>query len=300
MESIIRQAEPDYNEICKIIYSLASKYPQLSVQNLSKSVMGKTIPLIKLGNGKENILYVGGVHGNERLTTIVLLKFLEEVCFALENHDKISDISADKLFVDRTLYLVPLINPDGYDISLKGETGCSEFLGKIKRLCGSNFKKWSANARGVDINHNFDAGWLALKEKEKKAGIYGPSKKQYGGSRPVSEPETAALVSLCENIRFEHAISFHSQGEVIYWSWGEKENKKGLKMAEIFAASSGYALDVPLGLALGGGFKDWFIERFNRPAFTVEIGKGENPLPFLQVNEIYEKIREMLVLGILM
>ena len=152
----------------------------------------------------------------------------------------------------------------------------------------------------MDITHNFDAGWHILREKEKKAGIFGPSKKQYGGSFPVSEPETRAVVSLCENVRFEHAIAFHSQGEVIYWNYGSEPNEKGRKMAEIFAASSGYALDVPLGLALGGGFKDWFIERFSRPAFTVEIGKGTNPLPPSDIKGIYRKIKEMLVLGILM
>jgi g-D-glutamyl-meso-diaminopimelate peptidase len=75
---------------------------------------------------------------------------------------------------------------------------------------------------------------------------------------------------------------------------------RGKKMAEIFAASSGYALDVPTGLAVGGGFKDWFIDKFHRPGFTVEIGKGKNPLPAEDGEEIYQQIKEMMMLGLLM
>ena len=71
-------------------------------------------------------------------------------------------------------------------------------------------------------------------------------------------------------------------------------------MAEIMAASSGYALEVPTGLALGGGFKDWFIEKYSRPGFTVEMGMGENPLDPSLAPQIYEKLREMMVLSILM
>jgi g-D-glutamyl-meso-diaminopimelate peptidase len=71
-------------------------------------------------------------------------------------------------------------------------------------------------------------------------------------------------------------------------------------MAEIMAASSGYALDVPVNIATGGGFKDWFIKEYSRPGFTVEVGKGENPLPITQATQIYKQIEEMLVLYCIM
>ena len=62
------------------------------------------------------------------------------------------------------------------------------------------------------------------------------------------------------------------------------------------STSSGYALDTPVGIAEGGGFKDWFICEFNRPGFTVEIGRGKNPLPAESAGEIYSRIEEMLML----
>ena len=92
-----------------------------------------------------------------------------------------------------------------------------------------------------------------------------------------------------------HVIALHTQGEVIYWSYGDKQPARSAKMAEIMAAESGYALEVPTGLASMGGFKDWFICRFRRPGFTIEVGKGINPLPISQFYEIYEKIEPMLM-----
>jgi g-D-glutamyl-meso-diaminopimelate peptidase len=71
-------------------------------------------------------------------------------------------------------------------------------------------------------------------------------------------------------------------------------------MAEIMATTSGYALDVPVDIATGGGFKDWFIKEFTRPGFTVEIGKGKNPLPANEAYKIYKQIRELLMLSTIM
>ena len=71
-------------------------------------------------------------------------------------------------------------------------------------------------------------------------------------------------------------------------------------MAEIMAASSGYAVADPEGLASHGGFKDWFIEEMRRPGFTLEMGQGVNPLPLSDFGELYEKAREMLLLAALM
>ena len=64
-----------------------------------------------------------------------------------------------------------------------------------------------------------------------------------------------------------------------------------LKMAEL----SGYKLSAPEGLAVGGGFKDWFIEEFAKPGFTIEIGKGKNPLPLSDIVEIYDKLESMMI-----
>lgn len=96
---------------------------------------------------------------------------------------------------------------------------------------------------------------------------------------PESEPETAALTGLCRQAGFRHVLALHTQGEEIYWRYGDNTPSRSRVMAEIMGATSGYAVADPEGLASHGGFKDWFIQEMGRPGFTLEMGKGENPLP---------------------
>ena len=64
--------------------------------------------------------------------------------------------------------------------------------------------------------------------------------------------------------------------------------------------SSGYALGEPERSASSAGLKDWFIEKYGRPAFTVEVASGRCPVPLNGFRFLYNRLREMLVLGIAM
>jgi g-D-glutamyl-meso-diaminopimelate peptidase len=89
-------------------------------------------------------------------------------------------------------------------------------------------------------------------------------------------------------------LSLHSQGEEIYWQYPNTNPDGAEDMAKNFAAVSGYMLeDVPPESSFAG-YRDWFIEKFNRPGFTIECGLGENPLPISQFDEIYNKTSAIL------
>ena len=251
---------------------------------------------LNIGNGKEAVLLCGAFHGSERLTATLLMMFAEHLCKSLSNDGFVSEIRARKALYDRRLVILPMVNPDGCDIVGEGSINCGGFKESVNRLSVGDFSHWNANVRGVDINHNFDAGWNILHTLEQKSNIYGPSPTRYGGPRPQSEPETAALVNLCEKIDFCHVAAFHSQGEIIYWGYGNNTPPKGKRMAALMSASSGYALEEPTEMASHGGFKDWFIEKYQRPGFTIEIGKGKNPLPPSGVEEIYSRLEELMML----
>ena len=249
---------------------------------IGKSLFGRNIYAVKVGGGSPVGIAQYSLHGREFITA--------ELAFL---HFEVG-VSCG------SVWLVPLANPDGCEISLKGESACGENSGWFKRLCGGDFAHWNANFRGVDINHNFDAGWEELHNLERESGYFGPGPTRYGGPCPHSEPETKALVEYCETHNVCYVIAFHSQGELIYWDYKNIPTHRGRKMAEIFSASTGYALDIPTGLSAGGGFKDWFIERFHRPGFTVEMGLGKNPLPAESGEKIYETLEEMMMIGLLM
>lgn len=300
MEKRVKSKEYDYFERQKVINGICNDYEFVRKSVIGRSCSGKDINALKIGSSANYCLIAAAFHGSERITSTVLLMFIEELCKAIKNEDYIAGLKMPRAMRGRGVIFVPCVNPDGCDISLLGLKGCGALGNTIAKLCNNDFKHWNANLRGVDINHNFNAGWQELREKERNMGIFGPSPTRFGGYRPESEPETLALTELCRKGAIRQVVALHSQGEVIYWSYGAKQPPRSRKMAEIMATSSGYALDTPIGIADGGGFKDWFISEFNCPGFTVELGRGENPLPAEDAESIYLQVREMLTLCTIM
>ena len=192
------------------------------------------------------------------------------------------------------------IVPDGVDLAINGLGEYNPVRSRLMQMNGNSgdFSRWQANARGVDLNHNYDADWDLLKEIEIAADITEPCPTRYGGEYPESEPEVAALTSF---IRRERDISLlaalHTQGEEIYWRYKDIIPPKAKILANLIAQATGYKLEYPdEEIASYGGCKDWFIDQFNRPGFTIECGKGINPLPLSDFVKIYSYIAEALML----
>lgn len=283
----------------KLIKNLLAKYNFLNHGVIGKSHCERNIEFLSLGNFENSILWACAFHGMEWLTSLVILKFLENICNRIKSKNKILGIDIEKNLKNRGLVIIPCVNPDGVEISLNGYKSANEFQNLVKKASNIHTFSWQANAVGVDINHNFNAGWNELKKLEKENNILEPSPTRFGGKKPESEPETRALVNFCQKNKFSYAIAFHSQGEEIYWKYGKNIPENSYKLAKIFSITSGYKLSSPEGLAVGGGFKDWFIKEFNKPAFTIEMGMGKNPLPISNLCPIYNKIYKMLLSSLL-
>jgi len=300
MNESLYKFPPSYKNMCSAISYLKSEYPDLKVFPIGASVLGREITALSIGNPMNATLFVGATHGLEWLTTLLLLRFCEEVLEGLRTGAPVSEIDVGKALRNRSLVLIPCLNPDGVEIALNGEEGALHKGDFVEELCGGNYKLWQANANGVDINHNFDAGWCILKELEQASGITSPAPTRYGGPHPHSEPETTAVTTFCMTYQPRILYAMHSQGEEIYYRYGDKTPERSMLMAQILASSSGYKLATPTGLASHGGLKDWFIEKFQRPGFTIEVGRGKNPLGLEQFGKIYAKIQEMLIIATLL
>ncbi|MDD2417780.1 MAG: M14 family metallocarboxypeptidase [Oscillospiraceae bacterium] len=300
MQRIVTPQQADSGTVKGLINTLRGKYGFLEAMPIGQSVLGRDIQGLILGSGRERILYAAGFHAQEWITSLVLLRLIEDLCIALEKGGNIADIRVPEALVGRSLVFVPQVNPDGVDIAIHGSGSAGKYATMVRELEGNRPGKWQANARGVDINHNFDAGWETLREMELENGISSPSPRQWCGEAPESEPETAALVGLCRRANFRHVIALHSQGEELFWRYGERTPANARVMAEVMAAAARYTVADPEGLASHGGFKDWFIQQTGKPGFTIELGKGENPLPLEDFENIYTKAQEMLLLAALM
>ena len=289
----------DAEQVSIFLHSLAQKYSFLNYTSLGNSILGKEIPLITLGSGERSLLYVGAHHGMEWVTAVVLCAFLQELCEAMKQAHSLYGYSIPLLLSTHTLALVPMLNPDGVSSQIHGIEPENPLYSRVLTMNGGDhdFSHWQANARGVDLNHNYDAGFWDYKSLELKNGIIQGAPTRYSGEAPESEPEVARL---CNWIRFQRklrgVLTLHTQGEEIYYKSAEKAAKGSEAIAKKMAQWSGYRLSEAKGLASYGGLTDWCIQTLGIPSFTLECGKGNNPLPASQAISIYASLRKSLFL----
>ena len=299
LDTVISQKDYTYNEIVNLLFELKDKYGFIELFSIGKSVLGRDIYAAKIGVAERQVLYSGAIHGSEWLTATTLMLFLEQYAAALSNDSNYSLSSARNALFGKSIVVVPISNPDGYEIARGGAATAGNMAESVRQIAGNtDLKYWNANVRGVDLNHNFDAGFEQMKQIEQADGITGPSPRRYGGEKPESEPESFALAEYCRNNYVAELLSIHSQGEEIYWQFGDNTPEKSYRLAQLFSTASGYAVAQPAPGASYAGFKDWFIQEFGRPGFTLEIGRGINPLDPSLLYGIYQNLEELFLLSV--
>ena len=143
----------------------------------------------------------------------------------------------------------------------------------------------------------FPAGWLNAKRIKYAQGYNKPAPRDFVGNGPLTEPEALALYNFTLIHNFRLILAYHSQGQVIYWKFADFMPKDSEEIGKKFAEVSGYTLDLTPPESAYAGYKDWFIQEYNRPGYTIEVGIGTNPLPISQFNKIYNDNIGILVLG---
>ena len=298
MLSIDRNAELlDYSEALsyenmrEYIEIFSSRYPILSVGVLGRSILGREIPFLQLGSGARRVLYVGAHHGSEWMTSILLLRFVNDLCSCHSAKKTSEGLDLSYLLETRTFYILPMLNPDGVTLSLGGGKDSLLYERELRQNGDGDFTHWQANARGVDLNHNYNAGFTAYKKWERENGVTA-GRTRYSGEYPESEPESAALVAMIRAVSPALILTLHTQGEEIYY--GRKEGSASHKLALFLSRASGYRVCQAEGPAAYGGLTDWASDELSIPTCTLECGLGENPLPLCDYSEIYGKLRRAL------
>lgn len=303
-EPITRRQRTDYGVVRGLCGTLCARYPFLRTAVAGNSLLGRELPILILSPPgepiKERVLVAAAFHGQEWLTALCALRLCEELCLALKSGLSLCGIPLDCALRGRQILFLPMVNPDGVQIALYGSDAAGQYALFVREHGGDTPGLWQANARGVDINHNFNAGWQEMQVLAEKNGKDRPGARQYCGESPESEPETRAVTDLCRLYEFRHVVALHSQGEEIYWQYGAHTPPQSRMIAQVLGAASGYTVTDPTGMASHGGFKDWFISCFHRPGFTIELGRGVNPLPLAEFEPLYKKAREMLLLSVLL
>lgn len=274
------------------ILQITEKYPFCRSELLASSAFQRPIRTLVIGNGPRKVIYTAAHHANEWITALVLLKFGEEWAAALDAGGQIGGMDAKAVADAATIYMVPMVDPDGVDLVVGAiEPGTIQY--ETSRALAENYPGipfpdgWKANLLGVDLNLQYPAGWLQAREIKFSQGYTRPGPRDFVGRAPLNQLESRALAGYTEYIDPALVLAYHSQGNVIYWQYGGIEVPGARELGEEFARLSGYELaDVPYESGFAG-YKDWFIQYFRRPGYTIEVGSGVNPLPLAQFDEIY-------------
>ena len=274
-----------------IVEGLKVRYPFLVTGGIGESVMGKPVSYVQIGNGPKQVFYNASFHANEWITTPVLLKFLEEYADAYANRQSIYSESAFLLYEEYSLYIVPMVNPDGVDL-VNNALYNSAYQAKAAKIA-SDYPSipfpsgWKANIDGVDLNLQFPAGWEEARRIKYSQGFTTPAPRDYVGDAPLTAIESINIYQFTIEHNFRLILAYHTQGEVIYWKYLDYEPEKSRQIAEYFGNVSGYAVEETPSESGYAGFKDWFIQNYDRPGYTIEAGLGLNPLPMTQFHKIY-------------
>lgn len=144
------------------IEAIKELYPFVQIFSIGKSVLGKDLTVLKIGNGTKEVFYSASFHANEWITSPVLMKFIEEYCLAITNNSTIFGYNATNLFNNISLYIMPMVNPDGVDLVTGSiAQGSSAYINA--RKIAATYPNipfpsgWKANITGVDLNLQFPA-----------------------------------------------------------------------------------------------------------------------------------------------
>ena len=283
-----------------MILALTESYPFVTTQVLTQTAFGRPMRALTMGTGERKVIFSAAHHGNEWITSYILLKFAEELAEAISRESRIFGVPAKTIAAAATIHMVPMVNPDGVDLVTGAIAPGSPEYAFAQRMAAFYPQipfpdGWKANLMGVDLNLQYPAGWLQAREIKFSQGYTRPGPRDYVGRAPLEQRESRALAEFTDRIAPDLVAAWHTQGEVIYWQFRDLFVPGAEALGAEFARLSGYALaDTPYESAWAG-YKDWFIQNFRRPGYTIEAGLGENPLPLAQFDEIYRRNLGILV-----
>lgn len=269
-------------QMSKDLQALAARYPDLiQLGSAGLSEYGRKIWTADVGHGPAIVMLNGSHHAREWITTITLMMQIEQLARDVEKSAIVRGYQAGDLLQRVTFRFVPMVNPDGVSLQQSGLAAfpASVHASLIKMNGGkSNFKRWKANAKGIDLNRQYPAGWDSIRNPGSA-----PYYMNYKGTQPLQAKEAIAMYDLTRASQPELSLAYHSSGEILFWNYKTKaENVYRDKLiASAYGKLTGYRLITPQANPSGGGFTDWFITEFGRPGLTPELGRtaGETHVP---------------------
>ena len=276
-----------YQEMQVDLNSLKATYPKMQMDVLGNTIDGRQLYHVVVGNpsAPHKILVHGGIHAREYISSQLVMREIVALLEMQQNNLLYHGQSVATLLQNTCIHFVPMVNPDGITLVQGGVDALNTQAAKTMVMSmaaqdkvtdlATYLRKWKNNINGANLNRNFDAFWQEATPK-----VEHPSNMFYKGTGPESEVESKALANLCRQLRPDYTISYHTQGRVIYWYFGETGNykAKGQYLANVVHQNTGYTISDTWSQTDAAGFKDWAVQKLDIPSVTIELGRGTSPV----------------------
>jgi hypothetical protein len=244
-----------YGEMLDAVERLAER--GATIREVGRSVRGEPLFAAHFGSEAESArtsVVLAGVHPIEWIGI--------EACLALL--DRVAGAGLEQ----RAVIAFPIVNPDG--------------VLRVEQSLREGRRQWIRhNARGVDLNRNFDAHWGQKRLHQRALSwLFSP------GQAAASEPEVAAIGYELSGRRVDRAVSLHSFGGAVLfppahtiWPVRDYEEHRAWAKAVARAARQRPYSALPaswwcMGNVQSGLEIDWFHERHGALSLLVECEGG--------------------------
>lgn len=285
-----------YQEMQVDLNTLKATYPKMQMDVLGNTIDGRQLYHVVVGNpsAPHKILVHGGIHAREYISSQLVMREIVALLEMQQNNWLYHGQSVATLLQNTCIHFVPMVNPDGITLVQGGVDALNTQAAKTMVMSmaaqdqvtdlAAYLRKWKNNINGVNLNRNFDAFWQEATPK-----VDHPSNMFYKGTGPESEVESKALANLCRQLMPDYTISYHTQGRVIYWYFGETGNykAKGQYLANVVHQNTGYTISDTWSQTDAAGFKDWAVQKLDIPSVTIELGRGTSPVDESQITQMW-------------
>ena len=231
----------------RMIQEIVATFPFCRSETITSTAFQRPISTLVIGTGPRKVLFTAAHHANEWITALLLLKYAEDLAEAIQSDGILFGQKARDLAEAVTIYLIPMVNPDGVDLVVGAiEPGNIQY--DLAQRLAQDYPSipfpngWKANLLGVDLNMNYPAGWLQAREIKFSQGYTTPGPRDYVGRAPLDQLETKALAEFTEFLDPALVLAYHSQGKEIYWKFRDYIVPGAEELGQVMAKVSGYVL----------------------------------------------------------
>lgn len=287
----------------KYLEHIQNTYPCAALSVLGRTWAKRGIFSLSIGEGADSVLLLAGLSAEDNAAPLLLYRFFERLCESYEQDRTLRAVKIRNSLCERRITVLPCLNPDAYEIRRYGAIGAGCYAGLVSRASSRSYDNWHANARGVNVAHNFDYRHTPVLLEHESASIQPrPAPFSYAGPTAESEAETQALVRLCKREHFRHAVVLSGTGGRVFWAAPDADTDRNdaPMTAKILAAAGEYTLSKKDDVIRRGCFAEWFAKEIQKPAFEIAPHIQNRIQTQEDFDALYAQTEEMLVLASIM